>query len=327
MTNFSKYNYLLCFIFLLSFSFSNAQDWAEEGAEYRFLKVITLGFTGGTIGCETRTLAGDTSVGSLEYQRLVGEYFSRDWNFGILSDYEVSYLPDILLRTGGDTTWFLSEGEEFIMANFNAQVGESWESPLLAPEYGSAVSSPMVITVDSIGSIDVADQVRPIMYFSFSIEAFEDCYEIGTGHIIKGLFYHFNYDIEYMLPIYIATQCISDYGDFYLFSEYRTEGETVFSEDIFGYEPLYCSLLEVGLDTYDLIKFDVYPNPVHNILNIQVEHPYEMASIEIMDASGRVILNSGYRSQLDISSFEKGLYLLRVYDEAGKSSSQLLNVE
>ncbi len=213
------------------------------------------------------------------------------------------------------------------MANFNAQVGESWESPLLAPEYGSAVSSPMVITVDSIGSVDVADQVRPIMYFSFSIEAFEDCYEIGTGHIIKGLFYHFNSDLEYMLPIFEATQCFSDYGDFYLFSEYRTEGETVFSEDIFGYEPLYCSLLEVGLDTYDLIKFDVYPNPTHDILNIQVENPHEMDTIEIFDAAGRVVLRCAFDSAIDVSSLEKGIYLLRLSDHIGLSSCQSLTVE
>ncbi len=58
---------------------TSAQNWVEEGAEYRFLKVITLGFTGGTIGCETRTLEGDTTIGTMVYQRLGGEYFSRDW--------------------------------------------------------------------------------------------------------------------------------------------------------------------------------------------------------------------------------------------------------
>ena len=57
----------------------------------------------------------------------------------------------------------------------------------------------------------------------------------------------------------------------------------------------------------------VFPNPVDDILNISYLNN-AILRIEIFDNLGRKVYNQTYKDTINVSSFSKGLYLLKVYD-------------
>lgn len=68
-----------------------------------------------------------------------------------------------------------------------------------------------------------------------------------------------------------------------------------------------------------LQNFVVYPNPSVNILNIKYLNG-DIKMVEIHDLNGRLIQQLGFDSSnisLDISTLEKGIYLIKVNDEKG----------
>ncbi len=63
------------------------------------------------------------------------------------------------------------------------------------------------------------------------------------------------------------------------------------------------------------VGFTVYPNPANDILNIKVGTIKENTKIKIADVIGRTILITEYKSQLDISFLEKGIYFVTIQQE------------
>ena len=54
----------------------------------------------------------------------------------------------------------------------------------------------------------------------------------------------------------------------------------------------------------------VYPNPAHNVLNIQISNA--PTSLEIIDMYGKSIARYGNIKKIDISNLTKGVYILKV---------------
>ena len=72
------------------------------------------------------------------------------------------------------------------------------------------------------------------------------------------------------------------------------------------------------------LKFNLYPNPATDILNISMET--ELKSVEIYSLLGQKVLASN-KNQMDVSSLSKGMYMVRVEDVEGSVSTQKLIVE
>ncbi len=66
-------------------------------------------------------------------------------------------------------------------------------------------------------------------------------------------------------------------------------------------------------------KIIAYPNPVNNILYIEVEGKQEM---EILNVSGKVITKKAIENTVtfDMSSYQKGIYILKLKNNSGESS-------
>jgi len=58
---------------------------------------------------------------------------------------------------------------------------------------------------------------------------------------------------------------------------------------------------------------DIFPNPVDDILRISCLNNV-ISRIEIFDNTGRQVYNQVYKDTINVSSFSKGLYLLKLYD-------------
>ncbi|MFY0673241.1 MAG: T9SS type A sorting domain-containing protein [Bacteroidia bacterium] len=89
------------------------------------------------------------------------------------------------------------------------------------------------------------------------------------------------------------------------------------SDYAYAYE---CEFLEgpfvyVGKDETPLAKsFDAFPNPTTG--TIQISGISENANIQVFDLNGKMIIsnNASFNATLDMSAFEKGMYLLKVVD-------------
>lgn len=85
-----------------------------------------------------------------------------------------------------------------------------------------------------------------------------------------------------------------------------------------------CRGVGVGLDqvSQEDQNIEVFPNPVNDILNIQLPAEIkENSNINLYDCSGNILLDreiSGLKSAVDISVLPSGLYILKVLDASGK---------
>ncbi|MQP53804.1 T9SS type A sorting domain-containing protein, partial [Flavobacterium sp. LMO9] len=80
-----------------------------------------------------------------------------------------------------------------------------------------------------------------------------------------------------------------------------TEVSSLYTNNALTSESFNSNNLEVAL----------YPNPVHNILNI--ETALELKSVEIYNIQGQKVLSSNQK-QINVSDLAAGMYMVRIQD-------------
>ena len=76
--------------------------------------------------------------------------------------------------------------------------------------------------------------------------------------------------------------------------------------------------------------FEIYPNPVIDIANLTFENNFEnMFKVEIYDALGRLSftqnkLPTGNKLSLNISELERGIYILKLYNNNKISVNRII---
>ncbi len=75
------------------------------------------------------------------------------------------------------------------------------------------------------------------------------------------------------------------------------------------------------------IGFRAFPNPAHDRIFIQWNEESSLVKLELWSLDGKRVLESPKVSEIDISGFAKGLFLLRAIDEKGKSISLRMMLE
>jgi len=85
-----------------------------------------------------------------------------------------------------------------------------------------------------------------------------------------------------------------------------------------------CSAVSLDNNTAQA-NLNVYPNPVSDLLNIQVEY---IQNVSIYDASGKTVFTSAYNNidqlELDVRDFENGLYIITVTTANGIINSRFI---
>jgi CubicO group peptidase (beta-lactamase class C family) len=76
------------------------------------------------------------------------------------------------------------------------------------------------------------------------------------------------------------------------------------------------------LNNNDLENFQIYPNPVNDILHI--EHSHSNFKLKLLDISGKIIMEFKNVNQLDVSDLEKGIYLLEFENEGNLKSLRVI---
>ncbi len=96
-----------------------------------------------------------------------------------------------------------------------------------------------------------------------------------------------------------------------------------FSASDFDFVP--CT--EIGIEEETSHIVNIYPNPVNDILQIQLTALTQNSSINVYDMSGRNVLvynTVGNSSILDVSSLTPGVYILEVHTDKGISRKKVI---
>ena len=70
-----------------------------------------------------------------------------------------------------------------------------------------------------------------------------------------------------------------------------------------------------GISENNLLSFEMYPNPVSDVLNIQLPSGTDKAEVGVYDYTGRLVSSktiSSNDSTLDVQKISKGIYIIRV---------------
>ncbi len=73
----------------------------------------------------------------------------------------------------------------------------------------------------------------------------------------------------------------------------------------------YQNSIALSTNYFELVEFNVYPNPANSVLNIETS--VEISKIEIYDILGKNVLSTE-STTIKLSSLRKGIYLLKIYD-------------
>jgi len=71
--------------------------------------------------------------------------------------------------------------------------------------------------------------------------------------------------------------------------------------------------------------FTVFPNPTMKYINL--ETPIKEGKVIITTMRGKVVLNEVLNTQLDVSSFNKGNYILSIIDTKGNGASKIIQIQ
>ena len=73
--------------------------------------------------------------------------------------------------------------------------------------------------------------------------------------------------------------------------------------------------VSLGISENNLLSFEMYPNPVSDVLNIQLPTSTEKAKVSIFDYTGRLVSSKTISSNdtaIDVQKISKGIYMIRV---------------
>lgn len=92
--------------------------------------------------------------------------------------------------------------------------------------------------------------------------------------------------------------------------------------------PVFGKSFPVGIDEPKKTtnnKLNIWPNPVSNILNIDISELNTVGNIDIFDLSGRLVLNfPTIEGKINISNLENGIYLIRINNNSIIYSSKFI---
>ena len=79
------------------------------------------------------------------------------------------------------------------------------------------------------------------------------------------------------------------------------------------------------MEDHEKAEFKVYPNPVHDVVMVELSNGTGIANIALYDLQGRVVgannhspLQTGATATLSLNSVPAGVYVLRVTDTEGR---------
>lgn len=286
-------------------SFAFAQEWAPIGTIWHY----------NYLGSSYSTFE---SVGDSLYSGQLCRHIQKSKNYNY--DY-LGYRPESeFTYYSNDTVYYYDEilSDFRILYDFGASPGDSWYYHFKSDSYVGDIDS-VLITVDSIDNTIVNSTTLRRLHVHYDTLSYE-----GTE------FFSFP----------MSSSIIESIGDtlnmFYLFAIDASEFETptpyglrCYEDPIIGFHDFAivdsCSWVNfLGHTESPIEGFQVYPNPVKDILRVVVEGDVEPSEFSILDPSGKIVLKGKLTSEIDLSSLTSGIYYLNVGTDSNIFSTRLI---
>jgi len=209
------------------------------------------------------------------------------------------------LFTRNDTVFFFDHhfADFQILYDFNATVGDSW---IIKIKDEDENIDTLTVTVDSISTTEINGHNLKTLYVTY-YKSNGNPYSY-TSTIIERIG-----DIKYMFNWYPWTNMACDYN--------YTPGLRCYEDSTIG---LYSRVTSYSCDyvyswsgnkTKNLGKIELFPNPVHNIVEIKTGQLSDY-SIDLLDLTGKKLKTwfvKGTNFRIDLSDINKGIYVIKLY--------------
>ena len=220
---------------------------------------------------------GDSIIGTHSYKKM--------FSCNDLLHENCSY--EGLLREENQKTYFrTNSGTEFLIYDFSLEEGMSFEfiHPFLQDTF--------MLSVQEVDFVEITGtQKKRIQLTGCGADTWIE----GIGHL-DGILYPIDYCLLGNLPYLLC---------------YYENNELIYKNPEYS-ECYYDNT--TAIQTIAIYDCEIYPNPIDDILTISVSNN-TISRIEILDITGKIVYSQGYKDRnINISSFSKGLYLLKVYD-------------
>ena len=278
---------------------ANAQNYLQPGSQWRIngtgLSMLAPCYFIEQYVCE---ITGDSLVGGQTYQKMIYHGLKTE---GPTSPGPSNCEPPTtfsrlyaLVRQDGLKLYIYDGSQEQLLYDFDLQVGDTL--PLSFNNYDNQ------ITVDSITTIQIANEVRKVFHFTQQNQSSQ------INKIIEGVGHNFGF-IGTMQP----------------FEFFETSLECYAINDTVYYPSLNAPCgLDVGLvEQPEAVRLNSYPNPTDGTILIETGSLEAIQTWTVFDVYGTMcsIEKSTIEDgalKLDLSSFKPGVYVARVVGRNGK---------
>ena len=291
---------LLLLSLLLSF-FSDAQNYLHPGSQWR-INATGLSMSGPCYFTEQYVceITGDSVIGGQTYQKIYCHGLKTEGP--TMPDPNSNCAPPTtfnrlyaLVRQDGLKLYIYDLSEEKLLYDFDLQVGDTL--PLSYNNYDNQV------TVDSITTIQIGNEVRKVFHFTQQNQAYQ------INKIIEGVGHNWGF-IGIMQP--------------FEFFELNLEGYAINDTVYYPYPDAPCGL-DVGLpELPETVQLNAYPNPANAAIVIETGTLNSIRKCDVFDVYGnkcsveRKEMEAG-SILLDLSAVSPGIYIVSLVDSDGKS--------
>lgn len=286
----------LVLVCCISFNLTFGQNETYKTAKWRyFLHAIDFQQTWN----EEMTYSKDTTINNETWQEFSIKRKVQQYPNG---QYLYTEENEKLLQWVGDSVYYLPNGSsnKFLLFNFNAQAGDSWE---FAPKSNGTGNCPNfnVYFVDSTGT-DMING-KPVKW-TMGHNNFNSFWQLDTGKIYQNIGMPIN-----IFEPYYNTNCVV-HPPVYTLSCYE---DTVIGT--YTLNSVRCSLYgTLSIAIKENNRYKIYPNPAKEQLNVFSSIPIK--NVQIVDLSGKTILETQTENVLEISidllDVKSGLYGLLI---------------
>jgi uncharacterized repeat protein (TIGR01451 family) len=81
---------------------------------------------------------------------------------------------------------------------------------------------------------------------------------------------------------------------------------------------------KLSTEAFDLSRIKMYPNPVADMLYLEVPNTLKVNSIQLFDISGKLIIAFENHKTLDVNGINQGMYILRIETDKGEFNQKVI---
>lgn len=272
----------------------------------------------GTYGYKKVSHSGDTNMHGMTWLRFevsgVSEIRTGPGPNDLVQDTSASW-PDIFLATHNDSVFRLTDQGPFLLYDFNANVGDSWQYAPLDTTFGCPDTP--IATVTAKGTETIAGVSLAYLDISVPMDTLmingQPSYQMSAGSYLNQRIYPKLGALNYS-ALFDSQPNLCNGASFKV-SSLPSHNLRCYSDNSLSLSNTpsnqacdHWSLL--SRKELEIAQLDIFPNPSHGI--IQLKTDLEISSIALLDLNGRTLRNySINENELELPD-NKGLYLLQV---------------